>query len=890
MASKPKATRSTTRAKATVNPDPPAQARATRAVSKSAAAAPPTQTTRKTSSRKPLINRDNSPDKTPVRNATKPKAVAKPLSASEPSPDTDREPIKAFLRIRPRTDDAEAGYEPYLDPLSDSSVRMTDPSSSTGHSRLSSVNPTSIYHFTHVFPPETTQSDFFSHTTLPLVRDVLEGRNGLLFAYGVTNSGKTHTIQGGAEQGSAGIIPRTLDVVFNSIDGLHGDGMYRPVRLQGIELASESDEPSTVRLPTKPGATALGDVLEEDLPASASSSTDTDPTVLTLDRNYEHTIWLSYAEVYNEKVYDLFSALESGQTPSTPQASSGIPPSPLLLTRKALTVKPSPAGDGDGDSTPGKYVAGLRQIHVRSATEAKELLRIGQLHRRVFGTLANSQSSRSHALVTIKVLRVHRGERNDPTSIQTARLTLVDLAGSERTKHTHTSGERLREAGNINKSLMVLGQCMETLRANQRTLARSLQQPVKAGTHSDTRDVKRGLAVVPFRHSKLTEVLMDYFVGDGRAVMIVNVNPYDTGFDENVHVMKFSALAREVSTNPAAVAARTLPSPTKPSANARQASGAYRRKVTLSLGGPGRKASEAHLEVLEEDEEVDDGDETSVEDDEPINPLVNALFDEVEALRMQLYDVNLRCALIEAETREEVMVEMEERMQKMEDAFTKRLMRVVRRSSAFQTRSATLIHHGMARSEGGYSDSVADSDVGPLRMSDVGEGEFDDVASSVAGRDADNESDSDGFVRSSGTRSRTPSPLAKKGKPRPMRQSMLKAAMHDVEEDELLSDDDLDDDDDDDEEVGVSISEDRHGDEAVSSEDEDEDEWSNSEDSESTPAKTARARPRNNAPCGGEGETGRAHDGRSPDIALAGPGAEYVPKKGEVDGGKKKKR
>jgi len=30
--------------------------------------------------------------------------------------------------------------------------------------------------------------------------------------------------------------------------------------------------------------------------------------------------------------------------------------------------------------------------------------------------------------------------------------------------------------------------------------------------------------------------------------MIVNVNPYDTGFDENSQVMKFSAIAREVST------------------------------------------------------------------------------------------------------------------------------------------------------------------------------------------------------------------------------------------------------------------------------------------------------------------------------------------------------
>jgi hypothetical protein len=55
------------------------------------------------------------------------------------------------------------------------------------------------------------------------------------------------------------------------------------------------------------------------------------------------------------------------------------------------------------------------------------------------------------------------------------------------------------------------------MRANQRRLAQSLANAPR----TDTRDVKRGLAVVPFRHSKLTEVLMDYFIGDGKAVSFV---------------------------------------------------------------------------------------------------------------------------------------------------------------------------------------------------------------------------------------------------------------------------------------------------------------------------------------------------------------------------------
>lgn len=54
--------------------------------------------------------------------------------------------------------------------------------------------------------------------------------------------------------------------------------------------------------------------------------------------------------------------------------------------------------------------------------------------------------------------------------------------------------------------------------------------------------------MVPFRHSKLTELFKSTFEGEGKAVMIVNVNPYDTGYDENSHVMKFAAVAKDVTT------------------------------------------------------------------------------------------------------------------------------------------------------------------------------------------------------------------------------------------------------------------------------------------------------------------------------------------------------
>jgi hypothetical protein len=106
---------------------------------------------------------------------------------------------------------------------------------------------------------------------------------------------------------------------------------------------------------------------------------------------------------------------------------------------------------------------------------------------------------------------------------------VVDLAGSERYRNTNSTGQRLKEAGNINKSLMVLGQCMQVLRINQ---IKSDKPPTP----------------VPYRHSKLTELFKSTFEGHGKAAIIVNVNPFDTGFDENIHVMRFAAVAKDVKT------------------------------------------------------------------------------------------------------------------------------------------------------------------------------------------------------------------------------------------------------------------------------------------------------------------------------------------------------
>lgn len=176
------------------------------------------------------------------------------------------------------------------------------------------------------------------------------------------------------------------------------------MRLQGVEAADPSSDANNIqpiaKLRQDP---TLAQVLQDELEGE-DLDTAVDSTVLRVDKNYSYSIWLSYAEVYNEKVYDLLA----DTSPFKGGTKAG--PSTLLLARKALTIKPSPPSDWEGSQNTGKYVAGLRQIRVHSAAQAKEILKLGQLHRKVFGTLANSQSSRSHALVTIKLLRCHRGD------------------------------------------------------------------------------------------------------------------------------------------------------------------------------------------------------------------------------------------------------------------------------------------------------------------------------------------------------------------------------------------------------------------------------------------------------------------------------------------------
>ncbi|XP_050661693.1 kinesin-like protein KIF20B isoform X3 [Macaca thibetana thibetana] len=187
--------------------------------------------------------------------------------------------------------------------------------------------------------------------------------------------------------------------------------------------------------------------------------------------------------------------------------------SALLRQIKEVTMH------NDGDDT----LYDLQWIQVSDSKEAYRLLKLGIKHQSVAFTKLNNASSRSHSIFTIKILQIEDSEMS--RVIRVSELSLCDLAGSERTMKTQNEGERLRETGNINTSLLTLGKCINVLKNSEKS---KFQQHV------------------PFRESKLTHYFQSFFNGKGKICMIVNISQCYLAYDETLNVLKFSAIAQKV--------------------------------------------------------------------------------------------------------------------------------------------------------------------------------------------------------------------------------------------------------------------------------------------------------------------------------------------------------
>ncbi|XP_019657131.2 kinesin-like protein KIF16B isoform X1 [Ailuropoda melanoleuca] len=215
---------------------------------------------------------------------------------------------------------------------------------------------------------------------------------------------------------------------------------------------------------------------------------------------------VSYLEIYNEHVRD-------------------------LLRRKSsktfnLRVREHPKE--------GPYVEDLSKHLVQQYGDVEELMDAGNINRTTAATGMNDVSSRSHAIFTIKFTQAKFDSEMPCETV--SKIHLVDLAGSERADATGATGVRLKEGGNINKSLVTLGNVISALA----DLSQDAANPL----------VKKKQVFVPYRDSVLTWLLKDSLGGNSKTIMIATISPADVNYGETLSTLRYANRAKNIINKP----------------------------------------------------------------------------------------------------------------------------------------------------------------------------------------------------------------------------------------------------------------------------------------------------------------------------------------------------
>ena len=196
---------------------------------------------------------------------------------------------------------------------------------------------------------------------------------------------------------------------------------------------------------------------------------------------------MSYYEIYNDKVFDLFEPLEN-RTPS------GLP----LRDNGRKTV-----------------VVGLTERPCESLKEFEKLYDQANINRSTAGTKLNAHSSRSHAILCVKVVTT-TGDK-----VRTSIVSAIDLAGSEDNRRADNNKERLVESSAINRSLFVLAQCVEAISKKHNR--------------------------VPYRESKMTRIL-SLGQNNGLTVMFLNLAPVRSYHLDTLSSLNFANRTKRIET------------------------------------------------------------------------------------------------------------------------------------------------------------------------------------------------------------------------------------------------------------------------------------------------------------------------------------------------------
>jgi hypothetical protein len=256
-----------------------------------------------------------------------------------------------------------------------------------------------------------------------------------------------------------------------------------------------------------------------------------------------HSVSCSYLEIYNEQVFDLLASPSQANTNTSGSGSA------------KLRVREHPSE--------GVYVENLQSIEVKCYEDIMQLLQRGGQERRVAAHVLNKFSSRSHAILMLNLRTAGRSESSisqykPPTSPQQrqhqqrqqqqrqqlvarrSKIFLVDLAGSERAKSTCCTGERLREASSINKSLSTLSEVIMLL-ARQGKRDQAVGEKDHEGRPSSH--------VLPYRNSVLTMLLRASLGGrhgNCRTTLLATISPVASSYAESMSTLRYALSAKDV--------------------------------------------------------------------------------------------------------------------------------------------------------------------------------------------------------------------------------------------------------------------------------------------------------------------------------------------------------
>ena len=206
----------------------------------------------------------------------------------------------------------------------------------------------------------------------------------------------------------------------------------------------------------------------------------------------KYIVKVSYSEIYNETVNDLIDS-----------------------TKKNLEIRES--------SQKGIFVNNLSEITVTSVEKAMQLLNKGEANRIIAETKLNEKSSRSHTIFKINIEFFVKDKINNKEKKYNAQLNLVDLAGSENVSKAKCEGMRIKEGGNINKSLLALSNVINKLSQNNKSF-------------------------VNYRDSKLTRLLQTALGGNSKTTIICTMVDDNSHYSETLNTLHFGMKAKNIKT------------------------------------------------------------------------------------------------------------------------------------------------------------------------------------------------------------------------------------------------------------------------------------------------------------------------------------------------------